>query len=188
MLAAVSLAAWQLRQDRQIARHTQMLLQQAQQNRTDALPAEPLTVPESETAGAAAVPITAEESKPWAEPTAGILEIPALELLLPVLESCSEELLELSPCCYAGAAATDDLVVAGHNYAAHFGALYRLQTGDALCFTDQNGAQYRYCVTAAEVLPPDAVEEMTQSDADLTLFTCTAGGKKRLAVRCEKVG
>jgi hypothetical protein len=28
---------------------------------------------------------------------------------------------------------------------------------------------------------------MTQSGADLTLFTCTVGGKNRIAVRCESV-
>ncbi len=184
LLAAISLAAWQLWQDRQIAGCTQALLQQTQQMKpeADAPAAAPPAVPEQAEPSPAAVDVQEQ----GAESADGTLEIPALDLLLPVLGSCSEELLELSPCRYAGAAGTDDLVVAGHNYAAHFGALHRLQTGDAVCFTDQNGTQHRYCVTAIAVLPPDAVAEMTQSDAALTLFTCTAGGKKRLTVRCER--
>jgi sortase (surface protein transpeptidase) len=70
---------------------------------------------------------------------------------------------------------------------AHFGALHRLQAGDMVGFTDLDGTTYRYRVTAVEVLGAAAVGEMTQSGADLTLFTCTVGGKNRIAVRCESV-
>ena len=38
-----------------------------------------------------------------------------------------------------------------------------------------------------EVLEAGDVEEMTAGKWNLTLFTCTYGGKKRLAVRCGKV-
>lgn len=38
---------------------------------------------------------------------------------------------------------------------------------------------------------PDAVKtagkEMTSGKWDLTLFTCTAGGRKQVTVRCERV-
>ena len=35
-----------------------------------------------------------------------------------------------------------------------------------------------------ETLMPTAVEEMESGDWDLTLFTCTVGGRTRVAVRC----
>ena len=31
---------------------------------------------------------------------------------------------------------------------------------------------------------PDSIEQMKQGDWDLTLFTCTVGGRSRFAVRC----
>ena len=31
---------------------------------------------------------------------------------------------------------------------------------------------------------PTSVQEMTDGDWDLTLFTCTVGGKSRVTVRC----
>jgi len=42
-------------------------------------------------------------------------------------------------------------------------------------------------VAAREVLLPTAVEEMTAGEWDLTLFTCTLGGRSRVTVRCELV-
>ena len=163
LLTAAGLAVCQLHCDRVTAQRTQQLLQQAK----------PI----------AAAPLQAQPQEET--PTLAILELPSLDLALPVQAHCSAENLKLSPCRYAGSAATEDLVVAGHNYAAHFGALHRLQVGDAVGFTDLDGAAYRYRVTAVEVLPATAVGELTQSGADLTLFTCTAGGKNRIAVRCE---
>ena len=44
----------------------------------------------------------------------------------------------------------------------------------------------RYKVTASGILQPTAIEDVKQSDADLTLFTCTYGGRTRYVVRCEK--
>ena len=48
-----------------------------------------------------------------------------------------------------------------------------------------DGNVFSYEVMALETLAPTAVEEMTEGDWDLTLFTCTVGGTTRLAVRCE---
>ena len=166
LLAAAGLTLWQISAERQIAQRTETLLQQRAQ---PAVIAQPLP----------------QERKD--APAFATLHIPKLELTLPVQPSCSAAQLELSPCRYAGTAAAADLVIAGHNYAAHFGALHRLQAGDSVTYTALDGATYRYRVTAVEVLGAAAVGEMTQSGADLTLFTCTVGGKNRIAVRCESV-
>ena len=63
--------------------------------------------------------------------------------------------------------------------------LKKLQPGDAVTFTDMDGNVFSHEVMALETLAPTAVEEMTEGDWDLTLFTCTVGGTTRLAVRCE---
>ena len=43
-----------------------------------------------------------------------------------------------------------------------------------------------YRVVVLDILSPDAIEEMTAGDFDLTLFTCTYGGQSRVTVYCNK--
>lgn len=117
----------------------------------------------------------------------GLLEIPKLNLLLPVIDQCTEGNLKLAPCRYAGAVYQPDFVICAHNYTAHFGSLGSLGLEDAVLFTDLDGNVFSYTVASVEVLAPTDVEAMTQSGWDLTLFTCTVGGQNRLAVRCQLV-
>ena len=118
---------------------------------------------------------------------AGVLELPALGLTLPVLKRCDEASLRRAPCRYAGAAETGDLVIAAHNYTGHFGRLKELRQGDRLRFTDSGGNVFFYEVTVCEILPAAAVAEMTAGKWDLTLFTCTLGGHSRVTVRCKRI-
>lgn len=114
----------------------------------------------------------------------GCLAIPELELELPVMADWSDEKLKVSPCRYYGSLASEDVVLMAHNYAPFFGHLKKLSVGDALSFTDVNGQIWAYTVAELEVLPPDAVQEMTHSGYPLTLFTCTDDNANRLTVRC----
>jgi sortase A len=114
----------------------------------------------------------------------GTIEIPELNLNLPVMSSWSYDNLNISPCRYSGSVYTSNLVIAGHNYATHFGKLRSLNIGDEVKFTDSDGNVFLYEVKDVEILIPTDVEEMKNSDWDLTLFTCTIGAKTRLAVRC----
>ena len=50
------------------------------------------------------------------------------------------------------------------------------------------GAVRRYTVAEVTTLEPTAVEQMTDSGYNLTLFTCTYGGKSRVTVRCVSAG
>ena len=116
----------------------------------------------------------------------GVLEIPALDLSLPIISAWSYESLQIAPCRYAGSAYLENLVIAGHNYRSHFAALPQLQPGDAVTFTDMDGNVFSYEVSCLETLSPYAVSDMTGGGWALTLFTCTVGGQSRLAIRCEK--
>lgn len=117
----------------------------------------------------------------------GYLTVPALELELPVMSDWSYPQLKIAPCRYTGSTKTDDLVIAAHNYARHFGNLSSLEPGTAVYFTDMDSVASAYEVAAIEVLAPTAVEDMTAGEYDLTLFTCTYGGQSRVTVRCERV-
>ncbi|MCD8316713.1 MAG: sortase [Eggerthellaceae bacterium] len=114
----------------------------------------------------------------------GILAIPSLNLELPVLKDWSYEGLRISPTRYTGSASTRDLVICAHNYDSHFGRLKYLVPGDEITFTDLNGNVYEYEVVISETLEPTDVADMIDSSYDLSLFTCTIGGKARVTVRC----
>lgn len=117
----------------------------------------------------------------------GRLTIPALALELPVISEWSYPALKAAPCRYSGSAYTDGLVIAGHNYKAHFADLAKLSEGDTITFTDVDGNRFSYQVSGKETLPPTAIAEMITDDWPLTLFTCTVGGSARVAVRCDRV-
>ncbi len=121
----------------------------------------------------------------------GYLSIPSLNLELPVMAQWSYEGLHIAPGRFSGTTFAGNLVIAGHNYARHFSPIKWLETGTKLTFTDMNHRIWHYQVSSIEILQPTQVEEMTgksEGDSwDLTLFTCTTGGKTRCAVRCQRV-
>lgn len=117
----------------------------------------------------------------------GVLEIPALELSLPVASEWNYENLRVSPCRYQGSAYSDDLIIAGHNYQRHFGNLKNLSEGDTVTFTDVVGNVFTYEVAEVTTLGAYSVDEMVSGNWDLTLFTCTIGGRTRVTVRCAAV-
>ena len=114
----------------------------------------------------------------------GKLEVPSLELSLPVIGEWSYPKLKIAPCRYQGSAYRNDLIIAAHNYDSHFGRLYQLNAGDVVRFTDGEGNLFTYTVSQIEELPGTAIEEMEAGEWDLTLFTCTLGGRARVTVRC----
>lgn len=117
----------------------------------------------------------------------GVLKIPALSLTLPVLSDWSYGKFKVAPCRYYGSVYGDNMVIAAHNYRRHFGKLKTLKPGSGVSFTDVDGNEFEYEVTEVQILKPQDVEEMTESNADLTLFTCTVGGRTRVTVRCERI-
>jgi len=120
----------------------------------------------------------------------GTLEIPDLELVLPIMEDWDDERLRVSPCRYSGSFYEDNMVIAGHNYARHFSPIKTLPMGTEIIFVDAEGIAYNYEISWSESLKGTQIEEMTSKsnepgkDWDLTLFTCSFDGGKRVAIRC----
>lgn len=117
----------------------------------------------------------------------GYLEIPSLELTLPINDGWSYPDLKNTPCRYSGSAYKKDLVICAHNYSAHFGRLKSLKSGDKIFFTDAKGNVFCYKVEVIETLLPTSIEQMTSGEWDLSLFTCTQGGSYRVTVRCSLI-
>ena len=116
----------------------------------------------------------------------GTLSVPKIGLMLPVISEWSYPNLKIAPCRYSGSVYLDNMVIAGHNYKAHFKELENLSAGDEIIFTDIDGNVFSFAVGAKEILPPEAVEEMTSGEWDLTVFTCNTSGTYRVAIRCDR--
>lgn len=116
----------------------------------------------------------------------GILDFPSLELSLPVQGEWSNQLLKYAPCLYDGNI-YDGMTIAGHNYRSHFSPLKRMLPGEEIRFTDVDGNVWTYVLETTEVIDGTDVEGMLSGDWDLTLFTCTYGGKERYTLRCTRV-
>lgn len=115
----------------------------------------------------------------------GILSIPKLSMELPIISQCTNSNLKTAPCRYSGSVYLNSMVIAAHNFPNFFGSLKNLSPGDLVKFTDMLGYVFCYRVVEIEVLQPSETERMTTGEWDMTLFTCTVGGKTRITVRCE---
>ena len=118
----------------------------------------------------------------------GYLEFPSLHRKLPVMDEWDYDKLKTAPCRYSGSVYKNNLVIAGHNYISHFGPVRYQKIGTEVDFIDADGVKYTYEISDIEVLDPYDINDMTQTDGgwDLTLFTCTTGGKARYAIRCTR--
>ena len=129
----------------------------------------------------------------------GVLEIPALELVMPVYLGASD------PHLAAGAAVlgntsvpiggiNTNCVIAGHrgwHGADYFRHIDRLQAGDMVTITNL-WETLTYAVVDVKIIQPDQVDKIKiQPGRDLlTLITChpyASGGRQRLVVYCERV-
>lgn len=122
----------------------------------------------------------------------GAIEIPALDKQLPVASYWDEKYAKTAPCRYSGSPYTKDMIIAGHNYGQHFGQIRKLVPGDEVYFTDMYGNTFKYAVVSLEEIDGYDVESMKSENLDtagwdLTLFTCTFGGRARIAVRCVEL-
>ena len=138
-----------------------------------------------------AQPMTETELDDWSY--IGYLSIPSIGLDLPVMSEWSYAGLKIAPGRYSGSTYADNMVVCAHNYAKHFSPIKWLAEGTPVYFTDMDGMRWSYEVSYVENLQPTQIEKMTEKTEDsdnwdLTLFTCTTGGRARCAVRCVRTG
>ena len=84
----------------------------------------------------------------------GIVEIPSLNISLPVMDTWDDERLKISACLYRGNYKTDDMVICAHNYAQFFAPIRGIGMGEEVCFISAEGTVYRYSVTNRETLEP----------------------------------
>ncbi|MDO4572226.1 MAG: sortase [Clostridia bacterium] len=121
----------------------------------------------------------------------GLIEIPEIDIELPIIGKWSYKLLKISICRYQGPLPNHEgnIVLIGHNYksGAHFGNLKKLSKGDEIYITDTaTNTRLRYEVYDIETIAPDAFSALKEyrGDCGLTLMTCKNDGNDRLLLRC----
>lgn len=116
----------------------------------------------------------------------GMVAIPDYSLELPVMSDWSYPALKIAPCRFQGSAYTNDLIIAAHSYKSHFRDIQNIEMDTDVIFSDIDGNVFKYKVCEREVVASNDLNRMESGDWDLTLFTCTPGGRSRVAVRCER--
>lgn len=116
----------------------------------------------------------------------GIITIPTLNIELPIMSDYSESKLKIAPCLYYGTI-SNRLIICAHSYKSHFGNLSKLSQNDKIIITNIYGENIIYEVLEIEVLDSNDIEKMIDTEFDLTLYTCTNDGTKRITVRANKV-
>ena len=129
----------------------------------------------------------------------GVLEIPAMELTMPVYLGASDAHLAAGAAVLGNTSApiggdNTNCVIAGHRGwrgADYFRYIDRLQAGDTVQVTNL-WETLTYTVTDIQIIQPHEVDKIKiQSDRDLlTLLTChpyASGGRQRYVVCCEKL-
>ena len=117
----------------------------------------------------------------------GVLNIPSINLQVPINAGWSYPALRQTPCRYSGSIDGNTLVVAGHNYRSHFLNISNLAMGTPVNIEDVDGYLHEYEVVSIITVEPNRGYEVRHSDYDLTLFTCTSDGQARTVVRCMRI-
>lgn len=129
----------------------------------------------------------------------GVLEIPAMELIMPVYLGASDAHLAAGAAVLGNTSApiggdNTNCVIAGHRGwrgADYFRHIDRLAVGDSVTLTNLWGT-LTYTVADIQIIQPHEVEKIKiQPNRDLlTLLTChpyASGGRQRYVVYCEKL-
>src|SRR5262245_59564570 len=134
---------------------------------------EPLPVPEDAPADARA---------PTPEVVHGTLALPTIGVTQPLGEGVTLTAIDRGPSHWPGTAMPGQLgnvVVAGHRvtHTRPFYDLDRLEVGDPLVFTMNDGTQWTYELTDLEIVGPDAIHIVDQTpEHTATLFACHPKG------------
>lgn len=119
---------------------------------------------------------------------AGILEIPSLQLRLPVGNAWESRSRTSFPRRFAGSVYDGSLSVGGYDQKGQFDCLKSVDIGTVATITDMTGARFSYEVT--DILRKTSVEAetLTSVDADLTLFVREAYSMGYIVVCCTRQG
>ena len=123
----------------------------------------------------------------------GIIEIESVNLKNVIVESTDNEYLKHHVCHFENSAMPGEygnFALAGHSstyyYNQVFNEVHKVKVGDEIKITTVND-EFTYTITETRVVESDEIDVLDQdmSKKEITLVTCTSGGKQRFIVKGE---
>ena len=122
-------------------------------------------------------------------PMVGTIEIPAINLEYPVLESASKSAIDVSVAIYDGPGLNEvgNTTIVGHNYrdGRFFSNNKKLVEGDKVYITDLRGNKVEYVIYRAYTTTPEDstyLDRDTEGKREISLITCTDDTQSRLII------
>lgn len=124
----------------------------------------------------------------------GIIKIPKIDLEYPILETTTVETLNLSITKFWGKEINEigNVTLAGHNNLSgvKFGKIKKLKVGDIIELTDIQNVTLKYEIFKTYVIDPNDISCILpeqEGTREITLITCTTGGKNRYIVKARQI-
>ena len=113
-----------------------------------------------------------------------LLEIPSMNVSLPVADKWNGKKLFDSPARFCGSAYDSSLVIGGRDQEHQFAFCDKIDNGTVVIITDMTGAQFTYTVKRVDRSDSAKSAWLADGEFDLTLFCRDAYSTKYIAVRC----
>lgn len=124
----------------------------------------------------------------------GIIKIPKINLEYPILETTTVETLNLSITKFWGEEINEigNVTLAGHNNLSGvmFGKIKKLKVGDIIELTDIQNITLKYEIFKTYIIDPNDISCILpeqEGTREITLITCTTGGKNRYIVKARQI-
>ena len=114
-----------------------------------------------------------------------LIEIPSLNLSLPVADVWNSQKLYHSPARFYGSCYDHSLVIGGADNSYQFSFCDKIDNGTVIIVTDMTGTQFSYTVSRVDRSKSAESNWLICRDYDLTLFCRDALSMEYVAVRCS---
>ncbi len=121
------------------------------------------------------------------EDYSALLEIPSINIALPIADNWNGSKLYNSPARFFGSAYNSSLVIGGTSGSHQFEFCKKIETGTVVTVTDMMGAQFVYEVVRVDRATDPKAKWLTGTEHDLTLFCRDSTSMEYIAVRCDSV-
>ena len=114
-----------------------------------------------------------------------LIEIPSLNLTLPVADAWNSQKLYNSPARFYGSCYDHSLVIGGADNSYQFSFCDKIDNGTVIIVTDMTGTQFSYTVSRVDRSKSAESNWLISRDYDLTLFCRDTLSMEYVAVRCS---
>ena len=116
-----------------------------------------------------------------------LIEIPSMNLALPVADAGNSQKLYRSPARFYGSSYDHSLVIGGADNSYQFSFCDKIEGGTVITITDMTGSQFSYTVGRVDRSKSAESNWLISGDYDLTLFCRDTYSMEYIAVRCSFV-